>query len=261
MKSDTSKSSLHIPSQPPRYAFLKGMPRADTIMPSQVLSQLRNTHKEVEQTKERIEILRNELRVISDDDNEASGEYSKTEIGVIDMTRSNGTDDATGGNTGDIGIKSKKRRKEKRAGTRSVREVLKSLLFSYPEIIYDPVYAAALRSLNVDVGAVDRERERGCGTLSKKRKTSSSPSSSAKVAELGGGSSLSPLKKKKHAIKATVKVGTGTGVTSERQLSSSNAAQLSAPGSSEDKKLPTEISTADTKSVMDESAATSTMPS
>eukprot|EP00957_Ditylum_brightwellii_P115937 8843033-Ditylum_brightwellii.AAC.1 len=96
------------------------------------------------------------------------------------MTRSNGTDDATGGNTGDIGIKSKKRRKEKRAGTRSVREVLKSLLFSYPEIIYDPVYAASLRSLNVDVGAVDRERERGCGTLSKKRKTSSSPSSSAK---------------------------------------------------------------------------------
>jgi hypothetical protein len=38
------------------------------------------------------------------------------------------------------------------------REVLKQVLLEYPEIAQDPIYAAALRNVHVDVGAVDRER-------------------------------------------------------------------------------------------------------
>jgi hypothetical protein len=38
------------------------------------------------------------------------------------------------------------------------RAVLKQVLLDYPEIAQDPIYAAALRNVHVDVGAVDRER-------------------------------------------------------------------------------------------------------
>jgi hypothetical protein len=42
--------------------------------------------------------------------------------------------------------------------SKNPREVFKQLLLDYPEIAHDPIYAAALRNVHIDVGAVDRER-------------------------------------------------------------------------------------------------------
>jgi Fe2+ or Zn2+ uptake regulation protein len=43
--------------------------------------------------------------------------------------------------------------------TTSHKEILKTLATDYPEILLDPVYVAALRSLHVDVGGGERERK------------------------------------------------------------------------------------------------------
>lgn len=40
----------------------------------------------------------------------------------------------------------------------NAREVLKQLLFKYPQIQNDPVYMAAFRNTHVDVAAVERDR-------------------------------------------------------------------------------------------------------
>lgn len=172
-----------------RYAFLHGKPRADAIMPANLLAQIRDANEEIRHARERIAFLREELRVISSDEEEDGGGAG---VGAGEGAASGGDGEADGATVDAVtsgaaetgmaaaphkdrrGRKKRKevaRRKEGGGGqqrpnmssqqlTESARSVLHAILVRYPEVVYDPVYAAALRNVGVDSAAADRERER-----------------------------------------------------------------------------------------------------
>jgi len=159
------------PSRPRlrRYAFLRGKPRADVILPSRLLTQIRDANEEIRRGKERIEFLRKELGgVVSSDEEEgmgASGANSTAdEVTSIQHTSYEAQQriqkKEEGGSKGGA---ERRRRKQPRTPvelTESARSVLHTILVRYPEVAYDPVYAAALRNAGVDSAAADRERDR-----------------------------------------------------------------------------------------------------
>ena len=123
-KSDTE--SAVQPDLNPIYCFGNGIPRMDVVLPSQIIGEIKESGEEVLRMKKRIEILRNALR-------------------EIDATPSDekGKDDKEGNISH---VKSTTLPNEKSKG------VLKQLLELHPEIVQDPVYAAALRMFKLKEG-------------------------------------------------------------------------------------------------------------
>ncbi|KAK1747859.1 hypothetical protein QTG54_001822 [Skeletonema marinoi] len=110
--------SVDRPDLNPIYCFGNGIPRMDVVLPSQILSDIKESGEEVLRMQKRIEILRNALREIDETASEDKGKDDK------------------------VGNKSY----EKAKG------VLKQLLELHPEVVQDPVYAAALRMFKLKEG-------------------------------------------------------------------------------------------------------------
>ena len=106
------------PDSNPIYCFGNGIPRMEVILPSKVLAEIKESGEEVLRMNKRIELLRNTLR-----DTDAAASKDK----------------GRGGKDGDIS--------HERA-----KGVLKQLLELHPEVVRDPVYAAALRMFKLKEG-------------------------------------------------------------------------------------------------------------
>lgn len=115
-KNDTK--SVDQPDLNPIYCFGKGIPRMDVVLPSQILEDIKESGEEVLRMQKRIEILRNALREIDEAGSEDKGKDGK------------------------VGSKSYDKAKD----------VLKQLLELHPEVVQDPVYAAALRMFKLKEG-------------------------------------------------------------------------------------------------------------
>lgn len=125
-----------------------GGPRADVVLPTNVLDQVKEAGEEVLRTKERIEILRKELQR---DDEKAGGVDGEEGNAVTNEDQkdkhSNDNEEATdmaGSGGGGGGSRKRKRAEDlSKKPHKSVRQTLKLLLEMHPEIVYDPCYAAA----------------------------------------------------------------------------------------------------------------------
>lgn len=89
----------------PRYCVHQGVPRADVVLPQQLLDKMSAAHNEIKRSAER-----------------------------------------------------RKRLKEALQSKASPKELLKELAIEFPEILQDPVYVTALKSLHIDVTMTERER-------------------------------------------------------------------------------------------------------
>jgi hypothetical protein len=121
-KSDTESACQ--PDLNPIYCFGDGIPRMDVVLPSQILGEIKESGEEVQRMQKRIEILRNALREI-----DAMAPEDK------------GKDDL---NTSSV--------RSKTSPYGKAKAVLKQVLELHPEIVQDPVYAAALRMFKLKEG-------------------------------------------------------------------------------------------------------------
>jgi len=118
--------SADQPDLNPIYCFGNGIPRMDVVLPSQILGEIKESGEEVQRMQKRIEILRNALRDI---DAMAPEDRGK---------------DDRGGNT--------RPGKSTTSPYDKAKGILKQLLELHPEIVQDPVYAAALRMFKLKEG-------------------------------------------------------------------------------------------------------------
>jgi len=145
----TNSTRQEVEDNPnPVYCFGNGVPRMDVILPSQILSEIKEAGEEVLRMKQRIEILKKALHV-PDNNTEASAKC-KTGVGASCATTPPGSKKPK--------VKDKRKspivNKQKQA-----HNILKQLFKLHPEIARDPVYAAALRMFRVNVGtAIDHHR-------------------------------------------------------------------------------------------------------
>ena len=91
------------------------------------------------------------------------------------------------------------------------REFLKVILCKYPDVVHDPVYNAALRNFNADLGAVAREQKRysnlltgGGGNTTGGRRASSSKTNTVDGDSKKGSSNTIqvPSTKRRHSTSA-----------------------------------------------------------
>ena len=115
-RSDTK--SVDQPDLNPIYCFGKGIPRMDVVLPSQILEDIKESGEEVLRMQKRIEILRNALRDID----EAGSEGKEKDVKAVSKSND------------------------------KAKAVLKQLLELHPEVVQDPVYAAALRMFKLKEG-------------------------------------------------------------------------------------------------------------
>lgn len=130
---EISKSETESTDQPdlnPVYCFGNGIPRMDVVLPSQLLSEIKQSGEEVLRMQKRIEILRNCLRDVDamslKEKGEAATSEGKTALTSVSKTKASSYDKA--------------------------KEILKQLHELHPEIVQDPVYAAALRMFKLKEG-------------------------------------------------------------------------------------------------------------
>lgn len=139
----------------PIYCFGNGIPRMDVVLPSQVLDEIKEAGEEVLRMKQRIEILRNALRV-RDHAAEAAGEKS---MGANAGTPGATTAAAAATTNGKQSNPHNKRKQQIVNKQKQAFAILKQLFELHPEIARDPVYAAALRMFKINVGTkVDHHR-------------------------------------------------------------------------------------------------------
>lgn len=128
-----SKSETESTDQPdlnPVYCFGNGIPRMDVVLPSQILSEIKQSGEEVLRMQKRIEILRNCLRDVDAMSLKEKGDAATSE-----------------GDTASTSVS-----KTKTSSYDKAKEVLKQLHELHPEIVQDPVYAAALRMFKLKEG-------------------------------------------------------------------------------------------------------------
>ena len=127
-KSETESTDQHDLN--PVYCFGNGIPRMDVVLPSQILSEIKQSGDEVLRMQKRIEILRNALRDVDAMSLKEKGEAATSE-----------------GDTASTSVS-----KTKTPSYDKAKEVLKQLHELHPEIVQDPVYAAALRMFKLKEG-------------------------------------------------------------------------------------------------------------
>ena len=159
------------PSRPPsvRYVFLDGRPRADVVLPHEFPGLIRSADEEIRLSKERISVLREELRIINEE-GALDGSTDKVDreakiAGSVVTSKESAVDESEGeSKKRSIGFAGRSTahptKKAKTAERKSAKDLLRSILNKYPEVMRDPVYLAALSNVGVDVVAFERERER-----------------------------------------------------------------------------------------------------
>ena len=126
----------------PIYCFGNGVPRMDTVWPEQILNEIKLAGEEVLRMKERVDILKKTLLAVD----EANKQVNNVEGGENAANSSEPSEAAT---------EKQPATKPKRKGPTTEQhaiQTLKQLYSEYPEIVQDPVYAAALRMFRINVG-------------------------------------------------------------------------------------------------------------
>lgn len=126
----------------PIYCFGNGVPRMDTVWPEQILNEIKLAGEEVLRMKERVDILKKTLLAVD----EANKQANNVEGGENEANSSEPSEAAT---------EKQPATKPKRKGPTTEQhaiQTLKQLYSEYPEIVQDPVYAAALRMFRINVG-------------------------------------------------------------------------------------------------------------
>mmetsp|Transcript_19016 Transcript_19016/g.41152 ORF Transcript_19016/g.41152 Transcript_19016/m.41152 type:complete len:533 (+) Transcript_19016:356-1954(+) len=111
------------------YRFGDGTPRMDVVLPSDMFDGIRDAGNEVLQIKERINFLKDALRV--DDDQAGRGKNTSGSDGL------------------------KRKRDEDSSSLETAPKYLQQLLEMHPEIVQDPTYVSALRMFNVEFGKAE----------------------------------------------------------------------------------------------------------
>lgn len=185
------------------YFFHNGKVRGDVVYPWEIMDMIKDANDEIDETLDRIDLLTKELGAIDShlDDTNIPKERAPVRSG-----RKRKVDKMNAADTANYeplvvapaiatSIPPSQRMK-------TTREFMKVLLLKYPDIVYDPVYNAALRNFNVDLGAVERERERYSNILNAAAGAAASTGTSnrsgnPKLKGAKNNSSQDPKKKKK----------------------------------------------------------------
>jgi len=129
----------------PIYCFGSGVPRMDSIMPSRILTEIKQTGEEVLRMKQRVEILKKTLMLVDKESKEGVGDESSAKP-VVDAAAT------TAETTMEVKKPDKQLPKGKVTPEQHAVNTLKQLFQDHPEIVNDPVYAAALRMFRINVG-------------------------------------------------------------------------------------------------------------
>jgi len=134
----------------PIYCFGSGVPRMDSIMPSRILTEIKQTGEEVLRMKQRVEILKKTLMLVDKEGKEGVGDESAkattTESTPVDAAA------APAETTMEVEQPTKQPPESKVTPEQHAVNTLKQLFQDHPEIVNDPVYAAALRMFRINVG-------------------------------------------------------------------------------------------------------------
>lgn len=150
------------------YFFHDGKVRGDVVFPWEIMDMIQDANKEINETADRINLLKKELGIVGTDANNI--DVPQKEQTIVRSGRKRKIDKLTAASIATeepitinpiiaTAIPPSQRIK-------ATREFLKVILLKYPDLVNDPVYNAALRNFNVDLGAVARERERYSNFLS-----------------------------------------------------------------------------------------------
>ncbi len=112
--------------------------------------------------------------------------------------------------------------------TTSHKEILKTLATDYPEILLDPVYVAALRSLHVDVGGGERERKVKSPSTASKNTTAAAAQANETAAQANETTATVEQRKPQASSLASNKTTTPT-TTSTAVKPAVSASQTTAP--------------------------------
>ncbi len=232
------------------YFFHNGKVRGDVIYPWEIMDMIQDANQEIDETLDRINLLKKELGVVDIDD---TGTATNGDGNTVQQQPS----------TPKVRPPVKSGRKRKidklkeaiQVNTEPIqitpvvattippsnrikksRDFFKDLLLKYPDIVHDPVYNAALRNFNVDLGYVARERERYSNLLSAVTGAGMDIGVSSSCAAVG--SSSSGVKGgKRNSVSSSKSATTSTTISGKkRQLSSGQGASLS--GKKKRKKSP-----------------------
>lgn len=138
----------------PIYCYGNGIPLMQTILPSDLLREIRLAGEEVINTKQRIEILTRALTVedepadVSNKPDLVSSEGSSVkseQVGSEDIAEEKSVS-ATEANE----------RRSSKMTPQHAQKVLKQLFALHPEIVRDPVYASIMRMFKVDAGVLGK---------------------------------------------------------------------------------------------------------
>ena len=147
----------------PIYCFGNGMPRMDVVLPSQVLHEIKLAGEEVLRMKLRVDLLRKALLAIGEE-----GKKEEEDVAVVggenkEVQQQQLVAESAGGANETIGAApttatekqqppNTKRPKRKPTPEQHAIKTLKRLYQLHPEIVNDPVYAAALKMFSINVG-------------------------------------------------------------------------------------------------------------
>ena len=139
----------------PIYCYGNGIPLMQTILPSDLLREIRLAGEEVIKTKERIEILTRALTV----KDEASDVSSKkpelvSSQGSSVKSEQGGSEDIAGEKS--VSTTEADERRSAKMTPQHAQKVLKQLFALHPEIVRDPVYASIMRMFKVDAGGLGK---------------------------------------------------------------------------------------------------------
>lgn len=160
--SDNETSTKLAPAEDdpnPIYCFGNGAPRMDVVLPSQILDEIREAGQEVLRMRKRIELLRKALRTV--DETKIAAEEKKDEearkaaeaaqaaamgLAPAVATKADDVEDAK------TASGKRKRTKQPPTAEKQAMTALKQIFQLHPEVLRDPVYAAALRMFRVNTG-------------------------------------------------------------------------------------------------------------
>ena len=147
----------------PIYCFGNGMPRMDVVLPSQILNEIKLAGEEVLRMKLRVDLLRKALLAIGEE-----GKKEEEDVAVVggenkEVQQQQLVAESAGGANETIGAAptattekqqppNTKRPRRKQTPEQHAIKTLKRLYQLHPEIVNDPVYAAALKMFSINVG-------------------------------------------------------------------------------------------------------------
>lgn len=203
------------------YFFHDGKVRGDVIYPWEIMDMIQDANAEIDETLDRINLLKKELGVMDDEDNlpkERTPVRSGRKRKVDKLTAESKANEEPVVIAPVVATAIPPSQRMK-----ATREFLKVILLKYPDIVNDPVYNAALRNFNVDLGAVARERERYSNILSIAAGSGASVSGTVKRGSSSPLASAGTGKGTGESIGSASKQGASTGKKRQSSLGQGSA--------------------------------------